>query len=39
MIEYFRKFLYTCDLIGTNPQLFIFNNKRYNLLFSFNPSN
>ena len=34
MIEYFRKFLYTCDLIGTNPQLFIFNNKRYKSIFS-----
>ena len=34
MIDKCRSFLITFDLIGTSPQLYIFNNKRYKSLFS-----
>ena len=34
MIKNMRNFLYIFDLVGMNPQLLIFNNKRYKTIFS-----
>ena len=34
MIQKFYSFLYTLDIIGAMPQLFIFNSKRYKSIFS-----
>ena len=34
MFEKCKSFLFTLDLIGTSPQLYIFNNKRYKSLLS-----
>ena len=34
MLKKCKLFLYSIDAIGTRPQLFIFNNKRYKSIFS-----
>ena len=35
MLAKFTDILYNFDLIGPNPQLYIFNNNRYKTFFSF----
>ena len=35
MLAKFNNILYSFDLIGPSPQLFIFNNNRYKTFFSF----
>ena len=34
MIDKYRTLLITFDLIGSSPQLYLYNNKRYKSLFS-----